>query len=86
MWYRAQVIVSGEHHILKMKKADDPTDFSQIKPLIEEDVTGTELTHGTINVMSYGYVDNIIVYVGAPSIVIDSASTLASTWGSIKAR
>ena len=85
VWYRVQVEVSGEHHILKMKEAEDLTDFSFLEPLIEEDVAGTELTRGTINVMCYGYADNIIVYVGAPTpTAIDSASTFASTWGSIK--
>ena len=85
-WYRMQVIVEGDHHILKLKEVDDPTYFSQIEPLIEVDVTGTDLTRGTINVMSYGYVDNIIVYVGEPSAAVEADSGLTSTWGSIKAR
>jgi hypothetical protein len=70
VWYRAQVIAEGNHHICKIKKADDPTDFSQIKPVIEVDVTGTKLTHGTINAMCYGYTDNIIVYVGTPDVAV----------------
>jgi hypothetical protein len=85
VWYRAQVIAEGDHHICKIKKADDPTDFSKIDPVIEVDVTGTQLTHGTINVMCYGYADNIIVYIGEPTAsAIDPSSKSATTWGHIK--
>lgn len=85
VWYRVQVIAEGDHHICRIKEADDPTDFSKVEPVIEADVTGTGLTHGTINVMCYGYVDNIIVYVGEPTpSAINPVSKLATTWSYIK--
>lgn len=87
VWYTVQVVAEGDHHVLKLKEADDPTHFSQIDPVIEEDVVGTGLTSGTINVMSYGYVDSITVYVGEPTpAAADPSLTLTSTWGAIKAQ
>ena len=62
-WYRAQVDVKDDHHVFKIKEAKDKTNFAKIDPLIEEDVKGTKLDSGTVQVMCCGFADNIIVYV-----------------------
>ena len=83
VWYSAQVIAEGDHHVLKMKEAKDKTDFEKIDPLIEVDVVGTNLDSGTINVMVYGYADNLIVYVGSKDVQL--GGKFATTWAQIKA-
>ncbi len=83
VWYSVQVEASGKHHTLKMKEAKDKTDFEKIKPLIDVDVVGTKLDEGTINVMCYGYADNIIVYVGSKD--VRPGGKFAITWAEIKA-
>lgn len=66
-----------------MKEAKDKTDFEKIDPLIEVDVVGTNLDSGTINVMVYGYADNLIVYVGSKDVQL--GGKFATTWAQIKA-
>ena len=82
VWYTVQIIAEGDHHILKIKEENDQTDFAEIDPIIEVDAVGTDLDVGTINVMSYGYVDDIIVYVGEKAVQPGGKS--ATTWAGIK--
>ena len=59
-WYRAQVTVKGEDHVLKVKPVSDNTPFSEIEPYIETD----DIHHkrGSIGIFGYGYTDNVVVW------------------------
>jgi len=82
VWYTAQVDVKGDHHVFKIKEATDETDFAKIDPLIEEEVKGTKLDGGTVQVMCYGFADNIIVYVDFKDVEI--RNKLTTTWAQIR--
>ena len=82
VWYTAQVDVKERQHPFKIKEAKDKTDFTKIDPLIEEEVKGTKLDSGTVQVMCYGFADNIIVYVDFKDVEV--RNKLTTTWAQIR--
>jgi hypothetical protein len=82
VWYTAQVDVKGHNHTFKIKEAKDKTDFAKIDPLIEEEIKDTKLDSGTIQVMCYGFADNIIVYVDFKD--VEAKNKLTTTWAQIR--
>jgi hypothetical protein len=81
-WWRTQVNVEGDSHIMKVKEVSDNTPFSGIKPIMEVE-EGTFDT-GAITIMGSGMIDNVEVYVGESTKAVDATEKLAATWGLLK--
>jgi hypothetical protein len=86
-WNRFQVIANGDQFTLKIKRRDDPTPFSKIKPLLE--AKDNTLKKGPMSVggtNTDSWVDHFIVGETEADLTfpVEPAGKLATTWGALK--
>ncbi|MCY3551411.1 MAG: hypothetical protein OXH39_13205 [Candidatus Poribacteria bacterium] len=84
VWYRAQLILSGDKFTFKLKERKDKTPFDKIDPATE----GEDGTFKTGKFGHYGlvYLDNIFVGDAVEDLVlpVEPQDKLSTTWGAIK--
>ena len=84
VWYRAQLVLSGDEFTFKLKERDDKTSFDKIDPATE----GKDGNFKTGKFGHYGlvYLDNIFVGDAVEDLVlpVEPQDKLSTTWGAIK--
>ena len=84
VWYRAQLILSGDKFTFKLKERKDNTPFDKIDPATE----GEDGTFKTGKFGNYGlvYIDNIFIGDSVEDLVlpVEPQDKLSTTWGAIK--
>ena len=84
VWYRAQLILSGDEFTFKLKERKDNTPFDKIDPATE----GKDGNFKTGKFGNYGlvYIDNIFVGDSVEDLVlpVEPQDKLSTTWGTIK--
>ena len=84
VWYRAQLILSGDKFTFKLKERKDNRSFDKIDPATE----GEDGTFKTGKFGHYGlvYLDNIFVGDSVEDLVlpVEPQDKLSTTWGAIK--
>ena len=87
IWFRFQISMIGDEHVVKVKERDDATLFTAIDPIIE--ISDDTFDGGTIGLFGGGtpvWWDNMIVYEPGTNIFsVDPRDKSATTWGSLKA-
>ena len=86
-WYRLQVYVNGTDIVGKIKEKDDGTPFDEIEPFMEmhgEDERYEKGKFGPNEGWRAAYIDNVLIYIGEPSIAVKQEGKSASTWGEVK--
>ena len=85
VWYRAQLILTGDEFIFKLKERKDKRSFDKIDPATE----GKDGTFKTGKFGNYGlvYIDNIFIGDAVEDLVlpVEPQDKLSTTWGIIKA-
>ena len=85
VWYRAQLILSGDKFTFKLKERKDKRSFDKIGPTTE----GGDGNFKTGKFGNYGlvYIDNIFVGDAVEDLVlpVEPQDKLSTTWGTIKA-
>ena len=85
VWYRAQLILSGDKFTFKLKERKDKTPFNKVDPTTE----GQDGNFKTGKFGNYGlvYIDNIFVGDAVEDLVlpVEPQDKLSTTWGTIKA-
>lgn len=85
VWYRAQLILSGDEFTFKLKERDNKTPFDKIDPATE----GKDGNFKTGKFGNYGlvYIDNIFIGDSVEDLVlpVEPQDKLSTTWGTIKA-
>ena len=85
VWYRAQLILSGDKFTFKLKERKDKRSFDKIDPTTE----GGDGNFKTGKFGNYGlvYIDNIFVGDAVEDLVlpVEPQDKLSTTWGTIKA-
>ena len=84
VWYRAQLILSGDEFTFKLKERKDDTPFDKIDPATE----GQDGNFKTGKFGNYGlvYIDNIFIGDAVEDLVlpVEPQDKLSITWGTIK--
>ena len=84
IWYRAQLILSGDKFTFKLKERKDNRSFDKIDPATE----GQDGTFKTGKFGNYGlvYIDNIFIGDSVEDLVlpVEPQDKLSITWGAIK--
>ena len=84
VWYRAQLILSGDKFTFKLKERKDKTPFDKIDPATE----GQDGNFKTGKFGNYGlvYIDNIFIGDAVEDLVlpVEPQDKLSITWGAIK--
>ena len=84
VWYRAQLVLSGDEFTFKLKERDDKTPFDKVDPATE----GKDGNFKTGKFGHYGlvYLDNIFVGDTVEDLVlpVEPQDKLSTTWGAIK--
>ncbi len=84
VWYRAQLILSGDEFTFKLKERKDKTSFDKIDPATE----GEDGDFKTGKFGHYGlvYLDNIFIGDAVEDLVlpVEAQDKLSTTWGAIK--
>ena len=84
VWYRAQLILSGDKFTFKLKERKDNRSFDKIDPATE----GEDGTFKTGKFGNYGlvYIDNIFIGDSVEDLVlpVEPQDKLSMTWGEIK--
>ena len=84
VWYRAQLILSGDKFTFKLKERKDNRSFDKIDPATE----GEDGTFKTGKFGNYGlvYIDNIFIGDSVEDLVlpVEPQDKLSITWGAIK--
>ena len=84
VWYRAQLVLSGDEFTFKLKERDDKTPFDKVDPATE----GEDGTFKTGKFGNYGlvYIDNIFIGDSVEDLVlpVEPQDKLSTTWGAIK--
>lgn len=84
VWYRAQLILSGDEFTFKLKERKDKTSFDKIDPATE----GADGTFKTGKFGNYGlvYLDNLFIGDAVEDLVlpVEAQDKLSTTWGTIK--
>lgn len=84
VWYRAQLILSGDKFTFKLKARKNKTSFDKIDPATE----GTDGTFKTGKFGNYGlvYLDNIFIghAIEDQVLPVEAQDKLSTTWGAIK--
>lgn len=86
-WYRLQVYVNGTDIVGKIKEKDDDTPFDKIEPFMEmhgEDKRFDKGKFGPNEGWKAAYIDNVLLYIGEPSISVKRKGRLPTTWGEIR--
>ena len=85
VWYRAQLVLSGDEFTFKLKERKDKTPFDKIDPATE----GKDGNFKTGKFGNYGlvYIDNIFIGDAVEDLVlpVEPQDKLSTTWGTIKA-
>ena len=85
VWYRAQLILTGDEFIFKLKERKDKRSFDKIDPATQ----GKDGTFKTGKFGNYGlvYIDNIFIGDAVEDLVlpVEPQDKLSTTWGIIKA-
>ena len=84
VWYRAQLILSGDKFTFKLKERKDNRSFDKIDPATE----GEDGTFKTGQFGNYGlvYIDNLFIGDSVEDLVlpVEPQDKLSTTWGTIK--
>ena len=84
VWYRAQLILTGDKFTFKLKERKDNRSFDKIDPATE----GTDGTFKTGKFGNYGlvYIDNLFIGDSVEDLVlpVEPQDKLSTTWGTIK--
>ena len=84
VWYRAQLVLSGDEFTFKLKERDDKTSFDRVDPATE----GKDGNFKTGKFGNYGlvYLDNIFIGDSVEDLVlpVEPQDKLSTTWGAIK--
>ena len=84
IWYRAQLILSGDEFTFKLKERDNKTPFDKVDPATE----GKDGNFKTGKFGNYGlvYIDNIFIGDSVEDLVlpVEPQDKLSTTWGAIK--
>ncbi len=85
VWYRAQLVLSGDEFTFKLKERDDKTPFDKVDPATE----GKDGNFKTGKFGNYGlvYLDNIFIGDAVEDLVlpVEPQDKLSMMWGTIKA-
>ncbi len=85
IWYRAQLVLSGDEFTFKLKERKDKTPFDRVDPATE----GKDGNFKTGKFGNYGlvYIDNIFIGDTVEDLVlpVEPQDKLSTTWGTIKA-
>ena len=86
VWYRLQLSVIGDEHIVKTKERDDETPFDELDPILKiKDNTYKDGPIGLFGAEGMMFWDNIIVYEPGTNIrAVKPRGKLTTTWGGLK--
>ena len=84
VWYRAQLILSGDEFTFKLKERKDKTSFDKIDPATEGEDGGFKT--GKFGHYGLVYLDNIFIGDAVEDLVlpVEAQDKLSTTWGAIK--